>query len=127
MPNTTIYDPMMAISDILILLSGATVAVFLIIYTHRFQWRSTIPGRATGYFLMSLVAVLALSGLARWLGPDYIGREYLRLLVYGSVLATSIRMLLALLSFYEAPVPEGSFLPTLKHGRHPTTETESTP
>lgn len=118
------YNLLMGLSDIMILLAGVTLLVFVTIYSHRYDWRSTVPGRSTAYFLWSLIAVLVLSGLGRFLGPDYFGREWLRFIVYGSVVFTAVRMLVALLGYWNNTSSDPSEPPLLADPRK-NNETEN--
>lgn len=84
------------ISDIEILIAGAGALVFTFSYAGFFNWRKTQAGRALMYFVLSLDALFLLNGLGRWFGPDYVGREILRPVIYSILVLTIWRLVFVL-------------------------------
>lgn len=80
------------IADVGIVVAFLAAFVFVISYAMFFNWRKTQAGRSLLYFVISLVAVAALSFLGRWIGQDYWGREFIRPLVWWLVAGTAIRL-----------------------------------
>lgn len=77
-----------AIGDTGWLLAEVLVIAFLISYTGFFAWRKTAAGRAVVYTFIGLSFLVLTAVLVVIFGPDYWGREVVRLVVaWGLVLA----------------------------------------
>ncbi|MBK0420144.1 hypothetical protein JD276_13990 [Leucobacter sp. CSA1] len=88
-------DALFLIGDIIMLTALAGAAVFAASYVAFFNWRSTSAGRSLLYFVLALIAWASQSVLAR-LNPDYMGREWVRIVVYVFIAATVWRLVATL-------------------------------
>ena len=81
-----------------VLLFGAAVGtlVFGVSYAFWFRWWKTPAGRALLAFVTSLILVFLLNMLGMFLGPEYEGRELVRIGFYSTVFASSWWMVFVL-------------------------------
>jgi hypothetical protein len=93
------------VADIAILVAFGAAVVFVISYAVFFNWRRTAAGRALMYVFLSLVGATLLSGLGRWIGTDYWGREFIRPLIWGAVAVAVIRLVFVLWSNWRVERP----------------------
>lgn len=84
------------IADIGILVAVAAAAVFVVSYAIFFNWRLTPEGRSILYFVLALLSVAFISFLARWVGPEYWGREFFRPVTWWAVALTLVRLTVVL-------------------------------
>ena len=77
--------PLLQIGDLIMLLASVGGIVFAISYATFFRWRKTAAGRALLAFVVSLDLVFLVNLLGRFFGPDYAGREVVRIVVYSAV------------------------------------------
>ncbi len=80
------------------LLTGAAAAlawVFVLLYATRSPWRRTVVGRSLMYVWLALTAILTLVFFSYWLGA-YPGRDYVRALVYSTLLPAFASFVLVL-------------------------------
>jgi hypothetical protein len=89
-------DTLDLIGDIEIFIAGAGAIVFAVSYIAFFNWRRTPAGRALLYFVLSLIALVLLNALGRWIGHDYPLRVWARLAVYTGIAATVWRLVVVL-------------------------------
>ncbi len=95
-------ETLLFIGDVVMAAALVSATVFGISYAAFFNWRLTTAGRSLFYFIWALILWAAQSFAAR-LNPDYLGREYVRLVVYVLVLATVLRLLVTLWRSYGKP------------------------
>lgn len=84
------------IADIEILIAGLGAIVFAVSYGAFFAWRSTAAGKSLMYFVLCLVALFCLNAAGRWLGPDYLARDVIRIVVYTGLVITMWRLVVVL-------------------------------
>lgn len=72
-----------AVADVFIIIAFSAMLVFTVSYLLFFRWRKTKAGRAILYVFAALLAVTAISLVSRWIGPDYLFREWFRIIVWG--------------------------------------------
>lgn len=83
-------------ADIGIIVAVAACFGFALSYAVFFNWRLTPEGRSLLYFVVALLSVACISFLARWVGPEYWGREFLRPITWWAVAITSVRLTVVL-------------------------------
>jgi hypothetical protein len=64
---------------------------FVIIYSRR-RWRANAYGRALMYSMASLGSVALLTVFTLIMGPDWDYRSVVRMVIYGAILVTHLRM-----------------------------------
>lgn len=90
MPELLDYtDPF---ADVGIAVAVLACAAFVVSYAFFFHWRLTSAGRSLLYFVCALLSVAIISFLARWYGPEYWGRAFLRPLTWWAVAITAVRL-----------------------------------
>ena len=87
---------LMAAADFILLAAGFVLMVFWLVYWRFYNWRATGPGRAVFHFVLSLITIVLLIALARFIGVDYWGRAVLRVIVFSYVFATALGLLIEL-------------------------------
>lgn len=75
---------------------AVVVNLFVVLYSFR-NWRSNAYGRALMYSKLSLVALVDLSLTTALFGPEWPGRELVRVLLFGAILASQTRLLVLLI------------------------------
>lgn len=80
------------VADIGIIVAAIACLVFVTSYWGFFNWRLTAEGRSLMYFVVALLSVAVIAFLGRWLGPEYLGREFFRPVTWWAVAITAIRM-----------------------------------
>lgn len=85
------------VADVLLLLALPPVILFIGFYGWRSPWRDLVAGRSLLYVLVALAAVLAQNAASVFIGSDYLGRELIRVVLYGGLVVTLWRMLWVLL------------------------------
>lgn len=95
-PAGQLSQALYVIGDWTLPAAAFAVLAFIVSYAGFFRWRKNPAGRALMQFLIALDLVLWLNGLAVHLGPDYFGREWIRLVVYLYLFINTIRMLTVL-------------------------------
>lgn len=78
--------------NIVTLIGGVGALVFTVSYGLFFHWRRTEAGRSLFYVFASIVILFLNNSLGAWLGPDYPGRVYLRLVIVTAVTITLWRL-----------------------------------
>lgn len=76
-------------------LAASLAWVFVILYGARSPWQRTVVGRSLMYVWVALTAILTLVFFSYWLGA-YPGRDYVRALVYSSLLPAFASFVLVL-------------------------------
>ena len=84
-----------AAGNYIFLLVTILAFVFCAMYSQS-RWKETQPGRAVMYMGLSFVAVGIVICLSLFLGPDYHGREFVRLTGYLSVALALFNMVISL-------------------------------
>ena len=82
--------------DIIMGLAMLATLGFAASYAAFFNWRRTQAGRSLMYFVGALVLWAGLSTFTRFVDGDFIGRPYIRAVVYAVILATVIRLVVVL-------------------------------
>lgn len=90
-------DTVMDLGDLLLLSGVPAIILFAVFYGVRSKWRSTNPGRSLFYMSVAMSVILILSAVTRYLGAEWPFREWIRLVIYGSVSVTMWRMFVVLL------------------------------
>lgn len=83
---------LLTLGDVLLLTSVPALVLFVCMYFFRSRWRTLHVGRSLMYFALSLLLLVVVVSLGLWLGPNYPGREYIRLGAYGVVSITTWRL-----------------------------------
>lgn len=100
-----------AIGDYILIAATAGAYIFTISYAGAFNWKLTTEGRTLLYVFASLAVVLTLNALARFLGTDYWGREWIRIVVYAVFLVLIVRLIYVLWANWRRRGP-GLIVPT---------------
>lgn len=98
-------EVLLAVGDGVMVAAVVGAVVFAVSYASWFNWRKTDAGRALMYFVWSLIAVFISNTLARFLGIEYPGREWVRLVVYVAVGAATWRLVWVLWRNWRADKP----------------------
>lgn len=101
MNNTFLLD----LGDWILLSSAPALALFVGFYYFGSPWRKLLVGRSLMYFAMSLLAIVCIVALSLWLGADYPGRAWVRLIGYGLVSFTTWRLFFTLRHIQKNPPP----------------------
>lgn len=64
----------------------------MLFYYFGSPWRKLLVGRSLMYFAASLALITVIVLLSLFLGPDYVGREFVRIICYGLVSFTTWRL-----------------------------------
>lgn len=91
------------IGDVIMLVALAGAVAFAVSYGGFFNWRKTAPGRALMYLVLTIFAWGTQSVLAR-LDPDYVGREFVRIVVYLGISITIWRLVVTLWRHWGHPI-----------------------
>lgn len=86
---------MTAIVGVLIGVAALPAVAFPIVYAATSQWYGSLMGRGLLAFSASLALVMMLAVTSTILGPDFLGRPVVRLVVYGLVAAAMWTILIA--------------------------------
>lgn len=81
------------IADVFILIAFSAMLIFTASYLVFFRWRKTKAGRAILYVFLSLLAVTALSLMARWVSTDYWMREWFRVVLWGLTVIAVVNLI----------------------------------
>jgi hypothetical protein len=100
-PQDTIY----LVGDIVLLTAIPALALFVVFYYFGSPWRRLLVGRSLMYFATSLLAICVTVTLSLWLGSDYFLREWVRLVGYALVSATTWRLFFTLRHIQNNPPP----------------------
>lgn len=98
-------DSILFVGDLIMVTAVVGAVVFALSYAFFFNWRKTDAGRALMYFVWSLIAVFTSNTLARFLGVEYFGREWVRLAVYICVAVTTWRLVFVLWRNWQQNTP----------------------
>lgn len=79
----------------LIVLALAPVVIYAFLYGLTATWYRTVMGSGMFIDKASLALLLVLSSVTSFLGPDWAGREFIRVLVYGLLVGGQWAALLA--------------------------------
>lgn len=91
------------IGTILNLSSLPALLLFIGFYFIRSPWREYEAGRALMYFAVSLAALSLSGALTNVLGPEYVGREVVRIILYGAVSYTMWGLFITLRRIQKKP------------------------
>lgn len=97
---------LLLIGDFVLLSSAPALALFVGFYYFASPWRKLLVGRSLMYFAMSLLAIVVIVLLSLFLGPEYAGREFIRLVGYGLVSFTTWRLFFTLRKIQKNPPPD---------------------
>lgn len=86
----------MEFGDLLMLIASIGGIVFAVSYATFFRWYKTGPGRTLLALIVSLDLVFLLNILGRLVGPDYWGRDGLRIIIYFAVAVSMWTMVVQL-------------------------------
>ena len=89
-------ETLLIIGDVILLTSFPALALFVGFYFAKSPWRTLLVGRSLMYFALSLMLVVLTVSLSLWLGSDYPGREWVRLVAYAVVSLTTWRLFFTL-------------------------------
>ena len=89
-------DPVMIAGTVLLFGAAIGTFVFGVSYAFFFRWWKTPAGRALLAFVTSLILVTVLNMVGLLLGPEYAGREVVRIGIYSMVFASSWWMVFVL-------------------------------
>ena len=98
-------DFMNALIDIETIIVAILGAIFLALYTRFFNWRKNAVGRGLVYVLGSLMLVALSGALARNLGPDYFGRQFVSFTFWFTAVLAFINFLRVLFSYWKRQEP----------------------
>lgn len=90
------YRALDFVADTTIMICFLSALAFVVSYMGFFAWWKTRAGRALLFLFLSWVAVTTISLLTRLIGPDYWGREWLRVFGWGLVAYSLINLLVTL-------------------------------
>lgn len=82
--------------DLILLTTIPALGLFVGFYYFKSPWRALLVGRSLMYFAVSLLTIVGIVALSVWLGPEYPGREWVRLFGYTMVSVTTWRLFLTL-------------------------------
>lgn len=92
-------------------LAASLAWVFVVRYAGWSPWRASVVGRSLMYVWLALTAILTLVFFSYWLGA-YPGRDYVRALLYSSLLPAFASFVLVLVQ-QQTRRDEGSVPPTV--------------
>lgn len=87
---------LLALGDYILLGALPAIALFVGYYYFGSPWRKLLAGRSLMYFACALLGITLNVLFTLFLGPDYPGRELVRILIYGGVFITSWRLFFTL-------------------------------
>lgn len=102
---------MFLVADLTIIVCFAAAVIFVVSYATFFHWRKTKAGRALMYLFLAWIAVTVIAGLARFLGPDFWGREWFRVVGWAVVAFALINLIRVLWYNYRQGLPPLSMTP----------------
>lgn len=88
-------ETLFIIGDIIMSLALLGSVVFTVSYASFFNWRITAAGRSLMYFILAL-DFWALQALLSRINPEYWGREWVRIIIYFTIMVTVWRLVFAL-------------------------------
>lgn len=100
--NPSLMSVLTDIETIIVAVLGLT---FLVLYTRFFNWRKNAVGRALVYVLGSLMLVAISGALARNLGSNYFGREYVSFTFWLAAVLAFTNFLRVLFSYWKRQAP----------------------
>lgn len=80
-----VSEVLFAAGDVLLVVAGVLLTLFLALFHWKVDWRASPMGRNIMHLMGSLWACYLLIILPRVFGPEYLGREVLRIFVYASL------------------------------------------
>lgn len=98
-------ETLLTIGDWLLLSSMPALALFVGFYFFASPWKKLLVGRSLMYFAASLFLISGIVLLSLFLGPDYPGRELVRIAGYGLVSFTTWRLFFTLRHIQKNPPP----------------------
>jgi hypothetical protein len=98
----TILEILNKIGSFILLSIVPPINLFVFFYLFRSNWRSTHPGKALMYSMLSLLLLVDLSAATILLGITFPGREILRILVFGFISYSQWRLFVILIKVQHA-------------------------
>jgi hypothetical protein len=96
-------DILLTLGDIALLTSIPALGLFVGYYYFGSPWKKLLVGRSLMYFAVSLLIISVIVLLSLFLGPDYPGREWVRLIGYVGVSITTWRLFFTLRHIQKNP------------------------
>jgi hypothetical protein len=93
--DVTTFSPLDIVPNIIAGLAFVGAVLFVVVYATWANWRATAPGRALMYWVAAF-ALLILMNTIHLATGRYPGIEFVRITVYGFLLATIWRLVLTL-------------------------------